>query len=212
MRTDDLISTLSADLSPAPRHHVARVLALGLGAGTVAAFLLLHLTLRLRADLPQAVLGMNFWMKFVYTGLLAVLGVWIMSRQARAGADSRLPAWLLAAPIALLAVIAGWQLSRPGADMHDLIMGHTARVCSLLILILSLPLFVGVLAALRRLAPTRLTLTGAAAGLVAGSAAATVYGFHCPETAAPFILIWYSLGIVAATALGAVLGRWLLRW
>jgi hypothetical protein len=55
-------------------------------------------------------------------------------------------------------------------------------------------------------------LAGAAAGLVAGASAATVYGFHCPETAAPFILVWYSLGIALAAGLGALAGPWVLRW
>ncbi|HWC63691.1 MAG TPA: NrsF family protein, partial [Rhizomicrobium sp.] len=68
------------------------------------------------------------------------------------------------------------------------------------------------LAALRRLAPTRLTLAGSAAGLVAGAGAATVYGFHCTEMAAPFILIWYTLGIGLAAGLGAMLGQRCLHW
>ena len=75
-----------------------------------------------------------------------------------------------------------------------------------------MPVYAGLLLALRQLAPTRLPLAGAAAGLVAGAVAATIYGFHCPETAAPFILVWYSLGIVLAAGLGSLIGRWALRW
>ena len=83
---------------------------------------------------------------------------------------------------------------------------------SVLIAGLSLPLFAGLFWSLRRLAPTRLTQAGAAAGLLAGSAAATIYAFHCTESTATFIAIWYTAGIALTTLMGAALGRFLLRW
>ena len=46
----------------------------------------------------------------------------------------------------------------------------------------------------------------------AGAAGAFVYCFHCTEEAAPFIAVWYTLGIAVVTAIGALLGRSLLRW
>jgi len=39
-----------------------------------------------------------------------------------------------------------------------------------------------------------------------------IYSFHCDETAIPFLAVWYTLGIAAVGALGAVTGRSLLRW
>ena len=80
------------------------------------------------------------------------------------------------------------------------------------------PAFLAIVAAVvalrgkARLAPTRLTLAGALAGLFAGGMGAFVYAFHCPETAAPFVALWYSAGILLTTALGALLGPRLLRW
>ncbi len=79
-------------------------------------------------------------------------------------------------------------------------MGHSADVCSVLIAALALPLFGGLFWSLRKLAPTRLTQAGAAAGLLAGSAAATIYAFHCTESTATFIAIWYTAGIALTTA------------
>ena len=49
-------------------------------------------------------------------------------------------------------------------------------------------------------------------GLFAGGAATWVYAFHCTESGMPFITIWYTTGILAAAALGAIVGRWALRW
>jgi hypothetical protein len=65
---------------------------------------------------------------------------------------------------------------------------------------------------MRGLAPTRLRLAGAGVGLLAGAAGAFVYAFHCPELAAPFLGMWYLLGMAIPTALGALLGPRALRW
>jgi hypothetical protein len=80
------------------------------------------------------------------------------------------------------------------------------------VLLLAIPIFVGLLWSFRRLAPTRLRAAGAAAGLAAGAFSATIYCLHCPEVSAVFVLTWYSLGIVLASALGALVGPRLLRW
>ena len=90
--------------------------------------------------------------------------------------------------------------------------GSTWRVCPFLIAGLSLPILIAVLRAMRELAPTRLRLAGAAAGLSAGAAAATVYCLHCPEMAPPFVAFWYVIGILLATGAGALLGPRMLRW
>jgi hypothetical protein len=212
MKTDALIALLSEELLPARRGMVLGWLALGLIAGVALSTLAMMLWLGPRPDLAGAIKSSPFWMKFFYTMALAVLGLAIVARQARAGADCRQPVRALAAPVVALIVLAGIQLSDPKADSAKLLMGDTWTVCPWLIVLLALPVFAGLFLALRRLAPTRLTLAGAAAGLAAGASAATVYGFHCPEVAAPFILIWYSLGIAVCAAVGAVFGRWMLAW
>ena len=77
---------------------------------------------------------------------------------------------------------------------------------------LALPALALALSALRGLAPTRLALAGAAAGLFAGGAGAFAYAFHCPELEAPFLGAWYVAGMLIPAALGALPGRRLLRW
>lgn len=212
MKTDALIALLSDELLPARRGMVLGWLALGLMAGVALSTLVMMLWLGPRPDLDAAMKRSPFWMKFFYTLALAVLGLAIVGRQARAGADCRQPIRALAAPVVALIVLAGIQLSNPASNSAKLLMGDTWTVCPWLIVLLALPIFAGLFLALRRLAPTRLTLAGAAAGLAAGASAATLYGFHCPEVAAPFILIWYSLGIAVCAAFGAFFGRWMLAW
>lgn len=49
-------------------------------------------------------------------------------------------------------------------------------------------------------------------GLLASGVGAAVYALHCPEMEAPFLGVWYLLGMLISTALGAVIGPKLLRW
>jgi hypothetical protein len=212
MRTDELIAFLSDDLKPARRGMVPGWLLPALAAGLFLSLLMMLRFLGARPDLHQAMQLGAFWMKFFYTLSLAILGFVLVGRQARAGANSRAVLFALGAPVAALIVLASIQLSEARGDTAGLVMGRTWMVCPWLIALLALPALALMLAALRRLAPTRLTLAGAAAGLVAGAGAATIYGFHCTEMAAPFILIWYTLGIGLAAGLGALLGQSCLRW
>jgi hypothetical protein len=212
MKTDQLIALLSDDIVPVRRGVVLRWLLAGLAAGLLLAVLDMMMMLKPRTDLAAAMGGGPFWMKISYTMALTILGLVIVQRQARAGADSRIPLYALGAPVVALIVLAAVQLSAPQANSAALLMGQTWSECPWLILGLALPVYAGLMLALRRLAPTRLALAGAAAGLVAGASAATVYGFHCPEVAAPFILVWYTLGIAMAAGLGALAGPHFLRW
>ncbi len=212
MRTDDLIAHLSEGLAPAPRGLVQRVLLLALAGGTAVSAAALLGVVHLNRDLDALMHTPVFWIKIAYTATLAATGFIIVQRQARAGADSRIPLIALLGPVVVMIVLASIQLADPDANSAALVMGRTWMICPWLIGFLALPLLAGFLLALRSLAPTRLTLAGAAAGLAAGATAATLYGFHCVETAAPFVLIWYTLGIVVCCIVGALAGPRVLRW
>ncbi len=212
MKTDELIAHLSADLEEAPAHYVGRVLAMGLGLGFLLSAILMLTAMGPRPDLAVAMTGGAFWMKLAYTLSFAALGLWLVERLGRSDASARKPTLLLLVPVILLLAVAIVQLMTPGVNRHHLVMGDSWRVCALDILTLSVPVFVTVFWALRKLAPTRLALAGAGAGLLAGAAGASVYAFHCVEYTAPFILIWYTTGIAAAALIGAGISRWALRW
>lgn len=120
---------------------------------------------------------------------------------------------MLVLPLALLAAVALSELVRTPVDgWEPLWLGQSWTKCSMLVAGLSIPIFIGLLWSFRQLAPTRLRLTGAAAGLASGACAATLYGLHCPEASALFVLTWYTLGMAMAALAGAFLGPRLLRW
>jgi hypothetical protein len=212
MRTDNLIALLAQDLTPVRTGQILRLLALGLIGGMVVSTAIMVPWLGLRPDMGDAMMTAPFWIKFAYTLILAMAGFWLVDRQSRAGGNAGAALWLGALALLAMAGLAVMQLMPADAPRHALIMGNTAKVCTRNIFVLSLPIFAGLLWAMRQLAPTRLILAGASAGLLAGAAGAWVYAFHCDESAAPFMAIWYTLGIAAAGLLGAVVGRWALRW
>lgn len=212
MRTSDLIDILARDVRPAPPGAVNRKLLTALVAGGLITFAIVALGLRCQ-PLLAAVQQPWFWMKAGYTGLLTLAGAVIVRRLSVPG--SKLGATPLAAAVVILVMLGlgvGQILLAARAGRLALWLGHTWKVCSPLILLLAVPIYACLIAAIRRLAPTRPALTGAAAGFAAGALAATLYGLHCPEQAAAFVATWYTLGIGAATALGALAGRRLLRW
>jgi hypothetical protein len=152
-------------------------------------------------------------MKAAFTGLLTVAGVAIVRRLATPGGAARLAPWLGVAVIVAMGLLGfGQLLSTPFAARMTVWLGQTWKVCALLILLLALPIYAALVLAVRTLAPTRLRLSGAAAGFSAGAFAATLYGLHCPEQGAAFAMTWYSLGIAASAAVGALTGPRLLRW
>ena len=213
MKTDALIEHLSQNAEPVRGGMVLRRLLLGLAAGSVASFALMALWLGVRPDLMTAMGTAAYWMKFFYTLLFAGAGFWTLERLSRPGAAARPQMILEALPFVLLAAWAAMRLMMAPMDARmPMLMGSSHQVCPWRIAILASPIFAGVFWSLHGLAPTRPWIAGAAAGLLAGAAGAFVYAFHCNESAAPFVAVWYTFGIFAVGVAGALLGRFLLRW
>jgi hypothetical protein len=212
MKTQDLIALLAEDSSPIRRRALTpRLLGAAL-LGALASGLILVAWLGLRPMGP-AMHSPSFWMKAGYTTLIATAGLLTTARLARPGGQPGVGLGLALAGAVWLAAMATMETMRaPPAGLAHLWLGWSWNVCPLRILALAAPVFAAVLWWMRRMAPTRLALAGAAAGLFAGGVGATVYGLYCEETAAAFVVVWYSLGVVACAALGAVVGARLLRW
>jgi hypothetical protein len=211
--TDELIDRLTADLTPARGNRVARRLTLGVGLGAAVALAGVLAVLGPRADMPQALGAPIFWVKLAYCAAFGLVGAICVERLARPGGEpgTRL-AWL-GAPLVLVAVASALQTANASpVRMHQLLMGGSSALCPWFIIAASTPVFVAMIWVMRGLAPTRLRLAGAVAGLTAGGFGAMAYSLHCGEVGAPFLAVWYSLGILTPAAVGALLGSRLLRW
>jgi hypothetical protein len=211
--SEALLERLTGELRPVSRLLVMRRLLIGVGAGAAVSGVLTAVTLGLRPDMADAAREAMFWVKLAYTLTLGGVALWACERLARpAGAAGGRWPWLLA-PLVLLAGLAAWQLARAPAPMRmPLVMGHSHTVCPWCILAFSLPPLIGLVWAVRGLAPTRLRLMGVMIGLAAGGTGASLYALHCNESAAPFLAVWYTAGVALAGLLGWLLGPRALRW
>lgn len=213
METDDLIQTLSAKPTPVAPGAVARRILAGLGLGAFTSTLLMIAWLGVRPDLREAMATGMFWVKFAYTLLTGLFLTAALTRLSRPGGKLGAFAVAIGVPLAALVAMAAVRLMRADPEMRmPLMMGDSADVCPWRIFIIGLPVLAGAVWAMRGLAPTRLTAAGLVAGGCAGAFGAAIYGFHCDETASPFVAIWYTLGIGAVAVLGGLAGSRWLRW
>jgi hypothetical protein len=211
MKTDDLITLMTQD---APvRMRYGRALAIALGTGVVLSALLLIVTVGLRHNMATVFETARVLFKIVVTIVLAVLAARLAMRIGRPGEETRRPALLLALPALM---VAGAVLAElfvvPAAAWKTSMMGRNALFCLFFVPVLALAPLAGLLWALRQGAPQNPTTAGMAAGLAAGSIAAAIYAWHCPDDSPLFVATWYTIAIAIVTGTGALLGHRLLRW
>lgn len=214
MRTEELIDLLAAQAQPVPRHAARRRIAWALVAALPLSIAFMLAEYGLRAGLAASLVHQPMaLLKLLLPALVAAGGFVAVERLARPGVAVR-GAWAaMLAPVLLLWMLGviTWLEAAP-AERPQLLWGTTWRTCAWSISAMALPVFVAAFLALRSLAPTRPVAAGAAAGALASGSGAAVYALHCPELAAPFLAVWYVLGMALPVAVGAVLGRHLLRW
>jgi hypothetical protein len=184
------------------------------GGGALAClFVLLWPSLGMRLDLGSAILTPLFWVKVIYTTSIATSGLVALERLSRPESDRIQWARLLGPPLGLLSIVTAIRLViSPSGSAAAFWLGSSWWQCPLYVIGLSMPVVVALMLALSRLAPTRLGSAGAAAGLVGGATGATAYALHCVETSPGFVFVWYSLGLAATSAAGALLAPRMLRW
>jgi hypothetical protein len=211
--TDDLIDRLSADLQPVAPRALERRLGLALLIGLAGTILIGPLVLDLVVGRPfgGAWGDPMFWGKLAYTNGLGALG--LVAVPALSRPDRRLIWPLLAAlGLFLITLVTGSAMWMQADWAMPMLMGGTALVCPWLIILTAAPLLAVLLTAMRRFAPASPTRAGLAAGLLAGGFGAAAYAFYCGETSMMFMAVWYSLGIGLTALLGAIIGRFALRW
>ena len=213
MKTDDLVSLLATGTDAVDARAPARRYIAAIAGGTVVATVLMVLWLDVRPTLARDATLPMFWVKELFCVALVAAGVFAVARLSRPGAAVGRVGPLAGAPILamwLLAVVV-LAVAEP-EDRTDLIRGVSWMECPYNIAVLSVPVFVAIVWAMRGFAPTHLRRAGAAAGFAAGAIGALAYTLHCPELDAPFLALWYVAGILIPTVVGAVAGPRLLRW
>lgn len=214
MKTDDLISMLATGVTPVDRAALAKRFSVAVLIGAAGATVLMAGVLGIRPDLAQVSVTPLFWAKVALPFVLMLGSLLMSTRLARPGVNAGGGSWaLIGLPVAAVWLGALYLLMGAPADERlGIVLGKTWRICPFAIATLSVPAFIAVFSALKGLAPTRLVLSGAAGGLLAGSTATLAYCLHCPEMGVAFWGVWYLLGMLVPTVIGALLGPRLLRW
>jgi len=213
MKTDDLINLLSTAAEPVAPHTGARRVARAMAWSFPVAVVLMLAVLGLNPALGAYSRLPMFWLKFLAPLSMAMAGLVLLERLGRPGMPVRKIWVVYLLPVAVLwAVGLGSWVTAPVEARPALLYGLTWSICPACIAMLSVPFFMAAFWVLRGMAPGSPRLAGAGAGGLAGAAGATLYALHCPELGAPFMAVWYVLGMAIPVVCGALLGRRLLRW
>lgn len=213
MNTDELVTLLAKGAGPVEPDAAKRRFAIALGWGLFGSTLAMAVTLGVRPDIGAVLTLPMFWFKLLFPTSVAIVALYAAIRLARPGVRLGRASGMLAALFATVWALGLFTLLSAAPDeRRSMIFGDTWIECLVGVPLLSIPVFIAAMWAMKELAPTRVWLAGSAAGLLAGAISAAVYALHCPELEAPFIAIWYVIGMFIPAAAGALIGRRLLRW
>ena len=214
MKTDELINSLSTHVPPVNHWRTGRAIVIAILIGGAAALGAGYLALGTRSDLGESDARLYLTIKLAFVSVVIVLATTVLTRLARPGGEYRIRKSVVGLPFVAMLLLALLSLGQaPSAHWEEMIVGQMWLQCLLIIPALAIIPFALVTWVVHRVAaPTDLRLTGAFAGLVAGSMSAMGYALHCTDDALPFIALWYGGTIGLCTGIGAVLGPRLLRW
>ncbi len=216
MNTERLIDLLSINLEPVNQKGLAGSLTLGVVIGAVSALLVMLMTVGPRPHLMSK--GHLEWsaIKLLFTLSVTAVAARPLLRSMRPGLerDTRCQPIFYFFAATIVVAVTMLLFGYPQASRQMLLGATTISPlrCLVCITIFSAIPFVALIWAVREGAPTRLRLSGALAGTVAGGLGAAAYAIACVSDTIPFIAIWYSAAIAVYAVLGMLLGARLLRW
>lgn len=212
MRTEDLIKALDAD-ARSQSMPLGKAWWLAVVIAVLIAATVFLMTIGPRPDIMPAMHTMRFMSKFVFTLALAASAFALIRALSMPGAATgRSMRWLLAAPLLVAIAVALELLVVPEAEWGKRLVGSNMMICMSFIPLIGIGPLAVFLGMLRYGAPTRPVLAGAVAGLLAGGLAATFYAAHCFDDSPLFVATWYTIAIAFLTGLGALGGRFFVRW
>jgi len=210
METDALIQTLARDpkvKGPPSGAWLAIALAAALAYSVLAILII-------AGARPDFVTGVP-WVaaKAGLSLLFALASAPLLLRLSRPGQDAG--AWLPligALLIGCVMTVAGALASTAEAGRLTAFTGGGFPICAIVIPTLAAPSAAALFFWLRKQAPTQPVLAGMAAGILSGALAAMAYALTCPVDSAAFVATWYPLGIALCAGVGALAGKFALRW
>lgn len=211
MKTDQLVAALVTD-GAARAKPIGRSLMLALAGGFALSVVVFFLTLGIRPDIGPALETWRFDLKIFMVPLGLVLAFGVCRDCARPDMPRHPLRRLVPLLVLIVAAVAVELTLVPEAAWRQRLIGSNMLICLPMVPILSLAPLATLLWMLRQSAPASPALAGAAAGLVAALSGASLYAFHCFDDSPLFVATWYPLATLFVMAVGALIGRHLLRW
>ena len=212
MQTHRLIEALVADLQPLRQRLPGQIL-MRLGWAALAAALAFYGLYGFRDDGLASLGDPRFAVKISL--LLTLVGaLWPLMRRA-AGPIKMTPtdfkplAWvglfwltMMGLEVALV----------PQTAWYQMMVGENGLFCLAAIPLIGMPLLATIIVTLRGAAPAVASVSGAVAGFFSAAIASVLYAVHCPDDSPFFLVVWYGAATMILMAMGALSGRWVLRW
>lgn len=210
METDALIQTLARDSKakgPSMQAWLAICLAAALAYSVLAVLVVAGARPGFAGHMPwvAAKAGLSL--------LFALPAAPLLLRLSRPGQSAGV--WLPLLGVLLVGcamTMAGSLTSTEDSERIRTLTDGAFPICAIVIPTLAAPSAVALFFWLRKQAPTRPALAGMTAGILSGALAAMAYALTCPVDSAAFVAMWYPLAIVTCAGLGALAGKFTLRW
>lgn len=217
MKTEHMIAAFVADAqivgkSPA-RQSLNRQLIYAIAPVAALVAILFYGVYGLRDDLTDAFAQIHFVFKLGFFVVLSCVLARALLDVARPLPLPRFDLVAMAGAAFVFLMALGFELvTVPSSAWHARLVGDNAAFCLIAIPALGLPILVMALLALRAAAPRNGAFAGGVAGVFAGALAGTLYAMHCPDDSPLFVATWYGLATGCMAVLGAIVGRYILRW
>ncbi|MBS0548019.1 MAG: DUF1109 family protein [Proteobacteria bacterium] len=211
MKTDQLLEALVADRDARPRSLTGRLRG-AMAVGIALSFALFLCLLGFRHDIGAALTTWRFELKIAIVGLALVVAFRLCRALLRPVPPAHPALYLLPLALLLAAAVALELALVPMSAWETRMIGTNSMVCLTAVPVLSLAPLAALFAMVRTAAPASPRRAGAALGLLAASAGAALYAFHCFDDSPLFVLVWYCLATFPVILLGAFAGGRLLRW
>ena len=212
MKTDDLITVLATFRPPAPSAWQLRLLNISLGFALAIAVAVMAMTLGVRPGIMEALAEPAVLAKIIFVSSLVGLSLIAFEGEARPVPARRRP-WLIMLPFAAMAALAVATLAAaPFGLWGEIVRGGNWLVCLVSVPALALPAAIILILVGRQRAATDLPRAGWSLGFLAGAVGAFAYALHCPDDAAPFVLVWYGAGVGLCSLIGRSMASVVLRW
>ena len=212
MDTSELIRTLAED-NRRPATPLATVWWVAVGLAIAFAAAVFFAILGPRPDIAAAAETLRFLFKFLVAITLAMSAFGCARALSRPGETWRkaIP-YLAVAPVLIVMAVVVELFTLPSDTWSATMTGTNGMVCLTYILLIGVGPLAIFLWTLHYSAPTRPTMAGAAAGLLAGGIAATFYAAQCTDDSPLFVATWYTIAIAVLAVLGALGARQFARW